>query len=370
MKILVTGGAGFIGSHTVDLLLLKGHDVRILDNFTKTIHPEGRPSYIPKEVEVIEGDVRSKQDWIRALNGIDAVYHFAAYQDYLLDFSKFFHVNSVGTALLYEVIVEKNLSIKKIILASSQAVYGEGRYECENKHVIYPNIRKKDQLDRGQWDHICSICNKLLMPRFTNESIVNPQNQYAISKYSQELIAINLGKQYNIPTVVLRYSIVQGPRQSFYNAYSGACRIFCLSYYFKKHPVIYEDGNQLRDFVNIEDVVDANILVLEKDKINFDVFNVGGCRRYIIQNFAEIVRKVFDSNLRPKITKEYRLGDTRHISSDIHKLKAFGWRPKFSPEKSVIDYLKWLIDQENCKDVLEQASTKMKEMGVVHQLRN
>jgi len=168
--------------------------------------------YVPKSVRK-GGDVRSKADVVRALEGIDAVFHLAAYQDYLPDFSTFFHVNSVGTALLYEVIVERKLPVQKVVVASSQAVYGEGKYICRacKDRVRYPDIRSPEQLEQGEWEICCPVCGAQMEPEWTDESVVHPQNQYAISKYIQELIALNLGKRYGIPTVCMRYSIVQGP---------------------------------------------------------------------------------------------------------------------------------------------------------------
>lgn len=373
MRILVTGGAGFIGSHTVDALLRRGYQARILDNLEKPVHLRGKPTYLPDDCEVVEGDVRNKADWERALDGIDVVYHFAAYQDYLPDFGKFFHVNSVGTALLYEVAVERNIPLEKVIVASSQAVYGEGKYGClniacqasKNGGFCYPDIRSSEALGRADWDHRCPSCGQTLQPQPTDEGKVNPQNQYAVSKYTQELIAFSLGKRYGIPTVALRYSIVQGPRQSFYNLYSGACRIFCLSYLHGKQPVIYEDGRQIRDFVNIDDVVDANLIVLDKKEANYQVFNVGGGKGYTILEFAEIVRNVFGKKVRPRIPGEYRFGDTRHIISDITRLRRLGWKPKHSPAKSVKDYIGWLTEQEGIENMLQSAEIKMKQMHVV-----
>ncbi|MDZ7265095.1 MAG: NAD-dependent epimerase/dehydratase family protein, partial [candidate division KSB1 bacterium] len=256
MNCLVTGGAGFIGSHTVDALLARGYRVRILDNLSKPVHLKGKPGYLPADAEFMLGDVRNKDDWEKALQGVDVVFHFAAYQDYLPDFSKFFYVNSMGTALLYEIIVEKRLNIQKVIVASSQAVYGEGKYRCPKcNRIKFPDLRTENDLMNGRWNHRCQDCGATLQAMWTNENRVNPQNQYALSKYSQEQLSLNLGKRYQIPTVCLRYSIVQGPRQSIYNAYSGACRIFSLSLFFDRQPPVYEDGNQVRDFVNIHDVV-------------------------------------------------------------------------------------------------------------------
>ena len=366
MKILITGGAGFIGLHTAGALLAKGHAVRILDNFTEPVHLKGRPAHIPKEVESINGDVRNKADWERALHNIDAVYHIAAYQDYLPDFSKFFHVNCVGAALLYEVAIEKKHPLKKVILASSQAVYGEGKYACpRDGAVYYPDIRTKEQLNKGEWDHKCPKCGAILNPQVTDESRPNPQNQYAISKLSQELIALNLGKRYGIPTVALRYSIVQGPGQSFYNAYSGVCRIFSLAYFFNKSPVIYEDGRQLRDFVNIDDCVMANLLALEKKEADYQTFNVGGGKTYTVLEFAQIARKVFGKEMQPVISGEYRFGDTRHIISDISKLRSLGWEPKYSAQKSIEDYKSWLERQANIRDTLDDTTKKMRNLKVL-----
>ncbi len=366
MKVLVTGGAGFIGSHTIDALFKQGHEIRILDNLQKPVHLKGKPFYIPKEVEFILGDVRNKADWEKALQGVEVVYHLAAYQDYLPDFSTFFHVNTVGTALLYEVAVEKKLSLHKVVVASSQAVYGEGRYLCDSCNTfVMADQRSQEQLEKGDWDIVCYSCGKEMEYIPVWEELANPQNQYALSKYSQEKIALNLGYRYHIPTVAMRYSIVQGPRQSFYNAYSGANRIFSLSAFMKKSPPIYEDGKQLRDFVNIGDVVKANLLVLAKDAANFKVFNVGGGKSYSVLEFYDIVQKVFEVNIPPRLEGTYRVGDTRHAISDISSLTSLGWQPEHSPEKSVRDYRNYLEQQEDMDDILDYAENLMKKMNVV-----
>jgi dTDP-L-rhamnose 4-epimerase len=363
--VLVTGGAGFIGSHTVDALLKLGHDVRILDNLQTPVHMNGRPDYIPSEAEFILGDVRDKETVRKALKGVDYVFHFAAYQDYLPDFSTFFHVNSVGTALIYEIAVQDGLKIKKIITASSQFVNGEGIYKSRNGKLYYPKRRTNEQLESGQWDFLDESGEKLQW-QWTPETYASPPNQYAISKYSQELMALNFGERYEIPSVALRYSIVQGSRQSFYNMYSGACRIFSLSYYFDKPPTIYEDGLMMRDFVNVHDVVDANILVMQDDRADYNSFCVGGGRAYSIIEFAGIVSNVFNKkHIKPNITGEYRFGDTRNACSDISKLKAVGWSPKRSAEDSVKEYAEYLKMRTDIKDILDFAEKNMKKMNVV-----
>jgi len=371
MKILVTGGAGFIGSHTVDALLQKGHSVRILDNLQKPVHFKGKPSWVPQDAEFILGDVRNKSDWQNALKGMDAVFHFAAYQDYLLDFSTFFHVNAVGTSLLYEVAIEQKLNLRKVIVASSQFVQGEGLYHCQHcSKITRPALRSAQQLKEGQWEQLCLKCHNPIQWQWTNEDAVSPPNAYAMAKYSQELQAINFGQRYQIPSVALRYSIVQGPRQSFYNSYSGACRIFALSYYFGKAPTIYEDGHQCRDFVNIHDVVQANLMALENEQLQYNVFNVGGSEAYTIVQFDEIVRREIQNRKKERLPQAqisgfYRFGDTRNACSDISKLKFLGWKPKFTPIDSVREYVDWLYAQNNIEDTLDYAQKQMKSLNVV-----
>ena len=365
MRLLVTGGAGFIGSHTADALLKEGHSVRIIDNLSKPVHLKGKPTYLSGDIEFMEGDVRNTDDVRKALKGVDAVYHLAAYQDYLTDFSKFFDVNSRGTALLYEIIVEDALPVKKVIIASSQAVMGEGCYTCPRDGKVYPGIRGLEQLSKGAWEIKCPVCGNRIMYASSDETVTNPRNQYAMSKYTQELIGLNLGRRYGIPTVCMRYSIVQGPRQSFYNAYSGACRIFSLNLHFDKAPAIYEDGNQIRDYVNIEDVVRANLLVLREDRADFEVFNVGGGKSVTVLEFFEAAGRVFEKDIAPRITGEFRFGDTRHIFSDITKLRKLGWDPRNNVEKSVADYKTWLESADNLEDILEYAEKRMKERNVV-----
>ena len=369
MHVLITGGAGFIGSHTTDRLLEKGYKVRILDNLQKPVHMKGKPDYLSDEVEFIEGDVRDKATLEKAMEGVDAIYHLAAYQDYLPDFSTYFHVNSVSTALIYEIIVEKNLPVKKVIVASSQAVLGEGLYRCEDHGELIPDIRLEEQLSKADWEHHCPHCGKYMQSLPTPEDKINPQNQYAMSKHSQEIIAINLGKRYGIPSVAMRYSIVQGPRQSFYNAYSGAMRIFNLHLYFERQPTIYEDGMQIRDYVNYNDVVDANLLVLEDDRADYQAFNVGAGKGYTVLDFYNKVQEVTGKNIDPIIAKYYRYGDTRHISSDISKLRSLGWEPKLPIEDSIRDYWEYLKQQTDIDDILEYAEKTMKNKGVVRAVK-
>jgi dTDP-L-rhamnose 4-epimerase len=368
MHVLVTGGAGFIGSHTVDGLVERGHAVRILDSLEKPVHQAGKPAWLNPAAEFVRGDVTRREDLLPALAGIDAVIHLAAYQDYLPDFSKFFRVNAVGTALLYELAVEHRLPLRKVVVASSQAVYGEGRHRCPDGRTFYPSMRPEEQLRRGDFEVRCPETGEATVWLATDESVVNPQNQYALSKHAQEQIAVQLGRRYGLPSVAMRYSIVQGPRQSFHNAYSGACRVFCLAMHQGRVPPIYEDGLQVRDFVNIHDVVDANLRVLEDPRADYRVFNVGGGRPYTVLEFAAIVARVFGRETRLRPSGTYRFGDTRHIVSDVSSLRELGWEPRRSAEDSVAEYAAWLRSCADVPDVISGAEARMKELGVVREV--
>jgi dTDP-L-rhamnose 4-epimerase len=365
MRILVTGGAGFIGSHTCDRLLELGNDVVALDALTPPVHRNGHPAFLSPEVDFYQGDVGNRDLVRNLLRRVDAVYHFAAYQDYLPDFSRFSEVNVVSTALLYEIIVAERLDLARVVVASSQSAMGEGLYWCPVDGEQIPGMRPESALAASQWEIPCPQCGGQLEMRTTPERVSNPQNVYGMSKLAEEMVAINLGRRYDIPTVALRYSIVQGPRQSVYNAYSGACRIFCLSYLLGRAPVLYEDGGALRDYVNIEDVVNANVLVLSDDRADGRVFNVGGGTAVSTREFADIVRRQYGSEKPGMVTGEYRFGDTRHILSDISALQALGWAPRRTPADSVAAYAAWLQGMDGLDGVLAEADARMRALGVV-----
>ncbi len=370
MRILVTGGAGFIGSHTCDRLVALGHDVIVLDAVAAPVHPGPRPQYLTPGVELFIGDVRNRELLANLLRRVDAVYHFAAHQDYLPDFASFTDVNVTATALLYEIIVAERLDIARVVLASSQSALGEGLYVCAEHGEQVPDMRPESQLAAGRWEHTCPVCDGELRMLPTPERVTNPQNPYGMSKLAGERMALNLGRRYSVPTVALRYSIVQGPRQSVYNAYSGACRIFCLHYAQGSAPTLYEDGQAIRDYVNIDDVVDANLLALTDERAVGRAFNVGGGTAYTTQEFAEIVRAQYGSDEPARITGEYRFGDTRHILSDIDALRALGWSPRHTPKDSVARYAEWLAGKDGLDDVLSHATATMRSLGVVRPVRS
>jgi dTDP-L-rhamnose 4-epimerase len=365
MRILVTGGAGFIGSHTVDALLGQGHEVRVLDSLEPPVHAGEWPPYMSREADLVRGAVTDAEALANALAGIDAIYHFAAYQDYLTDFSRFFSTNSVGTALIYELIVRERLPVARVIVASSQAVYGEGRYVCPAHGNLYPEPRALAQLGLGQWDLECPSCSDTIRPEETDELRVSPHNGYALSKRDQEDIAVRLGRRYGIPSVALRYSIVQGPRQSFRNAYSGALRSFAVRVLTERAPILFEDGCQLRDYVSVHDVVAANLLVLGDHRADYQVFNVGGDRRVSVLELAELVVRRSGRSLEPRCPGLYRVGDARHIFSRVEKLKSLGWRPNVEQEAMVVEYLEWADVQPGLRDTFAEARVEMEELGVL-----
>lgn len=368
MNILITGGAGFIGSHTADALLDRGHRVRVLDSLEEPVHPGHRvPDYLDARIEFIRGDVRDEATLLAALEGQDAVYHLAAFQDYLPIFSRFVEVNVTSTARIFELAVREGLPLRRVVVASSQATLGEGLYLDADGKACLPDMRPDEQLRRGIFE--CQATDGFRGPlrwQPTDERIANPQNPYGMSKIAEEQFALRLGERYGIPTVAMRYSIVQGPRQSFHNAYSGACRVFSLAAHQRVAPPIYEDGRQIRDFVNIHDVVDANLLVLEDPRSDYQMYNVGGDRPMTVLDFAGVVAEVFGTEDLPReASGKYRFGDTRHICSDVSKLRGLGWSPKRSVHESVEAYREWLHTAEDPGRILEECQRLMVKLGVV-----
>jgi dTDP-L-rhamnose 4-epimerase len=368
MNVLVTGGAGFIGSHTVDALLALGHRVRVLDNLEGSTHARRKPNYLATGVEFVFGDVRDRRIMEYALHGIEVVYHFAARQNYLSDFSRFFHVNTVGTSLLFETIVKHRFSVVKVILASSQAVLGEGLYQCQAHGRVRPGCRPDDQLLAGNWEHACPRCGEPLAYLPTPEDQANPLTHYALSKHSAEMIALQLGRRYSIPTVVLRYSIVQGARQSPLNLYSGALRIFFQHLLAAKAPIIYEDGCQVRDYINVADVVAANVLVLEDDRADFRVFNVGGGTPVTVLELYRMIQEEVGLRPVPLINRFYRHGDSRHVFSDTQQLRVLGWAPRIPVSQSIKEYRSYLVGETSRSGKFMRAARRMRQQEVVREV--
>jgi dTDP-L-rhamnose 4-epimerase len=365
MQVLVTGGAGFIGSHLIDRFLSDGFRVRVLDSLEPKVHPHGRPGYLPPNIEFIQGSITDKEVLRQALKGVDVVSHQAAYQDYMPDFSRFLHVNGVGTALIYELIVQHRLPVKKVIVASSQAVYGEGQYDCPQHGFFLAKPRSQQQLARGDWEVRCPSCGERVQPRLLEEEYNDPYNQYAVSKLTEEKTALGLGWLHGIPTVALRYSITQGARQSLYNQYTGVCRIFFSRALGNLPLVVYEDGQQTRDFVHVRDVVDANMFVLEQDAATFQAFNVGSGTPMSVNAYAHAVLQKLSSAVTLQISGEYRRGDNRHSVSSVDKLRRLGWQPRRTLSDILDDFLEWIESTGGIPQQVQDAYSDMRNTGVV-----
>ncbi len=367
MKVLVTGGAGFIGSHLADRFLRDGFQVRVLDSLDPRVHPKGQPRYLPTAAgfEFVKGDVTDREVLLAALQGVDIVSHQAAYQDYMPDFSRFMQVNAVSTALLFELVIGRRLPVQKIIVASSQAVYGEGQYRCAVHREFQPVPRSAECLQRREWEVFCPVCDVPAQPLPLEERYSNPYNQYAVSKLAQEKTALGLGWLHGIPTVALRYSITQGQRQSLYNHYSGVCRIFCALALQQQPLIVYEDGLQTRDFVHVDDVVEANMFALARDEANGQAFNVGSGRATTILEYARHVLKRIPNSAGFEVSGDYRRGDNRHSVSSIRKLQSLGWKPKRGLDTILDDFLEWVEKSGGVPMLLPDAAAAMRAAGVL-----
>lgn len=367
-RVLVTGGAGFIGSHTVDLLLRRGYDVRILDSLQRRVHPTGRPPWVPDEARFIHGDVADPAVLAPALAGVDFVVHLAAYQDYMTDFSQFLHTNAESMALLFELIVSDRTAypVQKLVYASSQSVAGEGTYRClAEDRVFHPEPRRMEALERGMWDIFCDRCGSETANELIDEHRTSPHTAYAISKATSEMLAFSLGRRYGISTAGLRYTYVQGPRNSPHNPYSGIARRFAMLLRSGCAPVCYEDGHQLRDYVNVSDVAEANVLVMEAPGTDGQVYNVGGGHGVSVLEFAQLMIKESAADLEPAVPGIFRVGDTRHTVSSLDRIRSLGWAPTSTVEDNVRQYLAWFDEQAPPTASLEEAERVMVQQGVV-----
>ena len=366
-KILITGGAGFIGSHTTDLLLENGYHVRILDNLDQQIHGEKRtlPSYIDSRTEIFLGDVRNRQNLIDSLDDIDGVFHFAAQTGVgqsMYDIHNYCDVNINGTAMLIDVLANTKNKVKKLILSSSRAVYGEGSYVCKNCGILFPEMRCRNQFENKLWTIICQNCFQDLIPTATKENRpLKPISIYAITKKVQEELVQNFSSIYFIPSVILRYFNVYGSRQAINNPYTGIGAIFSNRAMSNNDIHIYEDGNPGRDFVNVKDVVRANLLALENPAAENGIFNIGSGVRLTILDLAKKIIEKTGSSSQLKLTGQYRIGDIRDCYADLTKSREIlGYEPQISFEEGVADLISW-ARKEEVKDTYHQAVEALRE---------
>ena len=371
-NILITGGAGFIGANLTIKLVSLGYNITILDNLSRQIHEENSPLYqsVKDSSNFIKGDVRNKLDWEKALDGQDAVIHLASETgtgQSMYEIERYNDVNILGTANLLDFLVNTEHTIKKLIIASSRSIYGEGKYFCKNDGVVYPNEREDKNMSKERFNPLCNICNNELELKATDESSkIHPSSIYGITKQHQEQLMLLTGKALHIPTVALRFQNVYGPGQSLSNPYTGILSIFSTRILNGNNIDIYEDGKESRDFIYIDDAVDATILALEKREANHQIFNVGSGVATSVFEVANILKKLYNSNIGIKISGKYRLGDIRHNYADLTKIKSvLDFKPKIDLITGISRFVAWTKTQKVNVDKYEDSIEELKQKGLI-----
>jgi dTDP-L-rhamnose 4-epimerase len=369
-NILITGGAGFIGSHLADRLIEEGHSVRILDSLDPQVHQGGDvPDYLDENLEFIKGDMRDKNIVKESLKDIEVVFHQAAavgVGQSMYEVEKYVEANTFGTAKLLDILAGGEHDVKKLIVASSMSIYGEGKYECENCGIVYPELRPDDQLENKEWELKCPTCSHPLLPLPTDETKpIHPTSIYAITKRDQEEMCLNIGGAYGIPTVALRYFNVYGTRQALSNPYTGVAAIFSSRILNQKSPMIFEDGLQSRDFVHVSDIVQANLRAMTQKSGEYEAFNIGTGKKITIMDIAETLIEKLDPAVSSTIVDRYRKGDIRHCFSDISKArKKLGYEPRVMFSDGISDLTKWVKSQD-AVDSFDKAQDELKSKGLV-----
>jgi len=369
-NILVTGGAGFIGSHLVDELIRQGHRVRVLDALVPQVHEGALPAHLNAQAEFIHGDIGDAELVNRALDGVDVIFHLAAevgVGQSMYQVDRYVRANDLGTAVLLQSLINRRSQIKKLIVASSMSIYGEGAYECKNCGQVYPQLRAENQLVQRRWELECSNCQGQveLAPALTTEDKpLFPTSVYAITKQDQEQLSLVFGRAYGIPTVALRYFNVYGPRQALSNPYTGVCAIFSSRLLNDQRPMMFEDGEQTRDFVHVSDIVQANLLAMQTSRADYLPVNVGTGTATSIRKIGALLAVGLGKELEPEIVGKYREGDIRHCVADITRARALlGYEPRVSLNTGIPELLNWVAEQ-SASDHLVRATDEL----VSHQL--
>lgn len=363
-QILITGGAGFVGSHLADGLLKAGHKVRILDDILPQVHQHGVPDYLSPEVELITGDVRDPNLLREVLRGVDVIFHFAAtvgVGQSMYEISRYMSVNTQGTAELLQAILDTKSKPEKLIVASSMSIYGEGQYGCPAcGKSAFPPVRPVSQLKEGQWEVLCTHCSTVLVPQPTNEKKPSEINSiYALSKRDQEELCLIYGRNYGLPVTALRFFNIYGTRQALSNPYTGVAAIFAARLINNQAPLVFEDGEQMRDFVSVHDIVRANMLAMERPESDGEVINVGCGQPIKIRRVAEILAAALGKDIAPVITHKYRAGDIRHCYADLSKARQLlGYEPQVTHEEGFRELASWLVNQE----AEDKAETMLQEL--------
>lgn len=370
MDVLVTGGAGFIGSFLVDELMRRGHAVTIFDSLDPQVHPAGSlPGYMNPEARFVQGDVRDYDALCTVACEAEVIFHKAAtvgVGQSQYEIKRYVDTNTGGTANLLDILVNHRHRVRKLIVAASMSSYGEGMYECDRCGPARPPLRPEAQMEQGDWELRCSQCTATVRPIPTTEGAFQYGNSiYALTKRDQEEMVLNIGRTYRLPVVALRYFNVYGPRQALSNPYTGVMAIFLSRIKHDRAPVIYEDGLQMRDFVSVHDIVQANILAMERDEANYETFNVGSGQPRTIRSVAETIAALTGKAIKSDITGQFRKGDIRHCFSDIKKIQQrLGFRPSISYEAGLAELIAWSANAD-AEDRFEIATAELKAKGLV-----
>ena len=370
-RILITGGAGFIGSHLADRLLALGHSVRVLDNLAQQVHgPSGElPAYLNPGVEFQRGNVCDPDAVAKALEGIDVVFHQAAavgVGQSMYEIDHYVRANTMGTAVLLQTLLDRRIHIEKLIVASSMSIYGEGEFQCTDHGSVAVTERAIEQLQDRRWEPECPDCGKPLQPAPTHENKpLFPTSIYALTKKDQEDMTLIFGRTYGVPVVALRYFNVFGSRQAVSNPYTGVVAIFASRILNNHRPLIFEDGHQLRDFVHVSDIVQANVRAMETPGADGYAVNIGAGRTISVRQIArELAKLLGRENLEAEVTGTFRKGDTRHCFADISRAqKLLGYEPAFSFTDGMVETVEWMRN-ETAEDLVEQSVHRLKEFGL------
>jgi dTDP-L-rhamnose 4-epimerase len=371
MRTLVTGGAGFIGSHVVDALVGRGHRVRVLDNLLPQAHSTGRPRFVHADAELVVGDLRDRDAVDRSLEGVDTVFHLGGIVgngQSMHDVRRYADINVVGTATLVEAVVARRASIRRLVVASSMVVYGDGAYTCpRHGELSSAPMRTVDRLRAGRWEPICTECGEEVSPVATREThALRPTSVYGVNKRDQEELALVLGRAYDVPTIALRYLNTYGSRQALSNPYTGVCAIMAMRILLGKAPTIFEDGLQLRDPTHVSDVVAATLAAAEApESALYQPFNVGAGRRVSVLDMARAIGRALGRDVEPAVTGEFRSGDIRHCYADVSRAKRFlDWEARVPFEEGARELAEWAA-REAPTDGTDRANAELRRLGLI-----
>ena len=370
-RVLVTGGAGFIGSHIVDALLERGYDVRILDSLTPQVHGSSgeRPRYLNRDAELIVGDMRDRSTLQSALQGVQYISHQAAtvgVAQSMYQIAHYTSVNVMGTVTLLDVLANEPHTVERLVVASSMSIYGEGTYACPAHGVQDVALRPLAQMRGYDWEMHCPICATILTPLPTSEAKpLRPTSVYAVNKRDQEEMCLTVGRAYDLPTIALRYFNTYGPRQALSNPYTGAVAIFSSCLLGGRAPIVYEDGRQSRDFTHVADIVQANVLALRATNVAFGAYNVGTGAPTSLISMLNMLRDVISSDISPLIKRRFREGDIRHCFADISTAQTdLGYQPTMTLEAGLRDLVPWLQEQTASNNHVIEADAELAAKGL------